>query len=124
MINTLDAEATALLAETCKKPPPLPAYPLPPAFDQSCRKCDVKMERTEMPVWTRHRPFAIFQCPDCDAQLFLFRVPTATLLVWRSTIPSGSSIVFSDFIDQKIEEHERKRQIRIQREQAVTKTAV
>ena len=93
--------------------------PLPPLFDDTCKKCDATMERMPALCWTRHKPFAVFQCPDCKARLFLFDAPTRPLLVWSSSISSGSSINFSDFVDHLIKEREHKREVRAAREQAV-----
>ena len=91
--------------------------PLPPLFDDACKKCDVIMERMPNLCWTRRKPFATFQCPDCKGRLFLFDGPVTPLMVWGSSIPSASNILFSDFIDSLIKEREHKREVRAFREQ-------
>lgn len=78
------------------------------------------MERMPVLCWTRQRPFAIFQCPACKKRLLLFEAPITPLLVWSDSY--SGCIDFSGFIDRLIEERERKREIRILREQGVLAT--
>jgi hypothetical protein len=91
---------------------PVPAVPLPPAFDAACKRCGEQMERMPVICRTRQRPFAIFQCqsPGCKVQLLLFDAPTSPLLIWSDSF--NYAVKFSEMIDDRIADRERKRELR------------
>lgn len=91
---------------------PLVAQPtgvLPAAFEAV--HCNKPMEPMPLGASTRRRPFAVFQCVGCKAQLMLFEAPRAPLIIWSGEFrQSGgySQFDFSELVDRAIEERERR----------------
>jgi hypothetical protein len=84
---------------------------LPVAFDDFCKSCGTQMERMHCHYHTRQKPFATFQCPNCEIRLFLIEAPITPLLVWSNQTRIRCTR-FSEYIDEVLAHREQAREIR------------
>lgn len=92
---------------------PEPEQPLPPAFDDTCRKCSTRMEPIHPVYRTRRRPYATFQCTNdrCLERLLVFDAVRAPFMIWSSKFYQW--LRFSELTDEAVEQRERQHAARV-----------
>ena len=104
--TSLFAEDRRPLEEIFPHRDPAPDLPLPPAFDDTCRRCTARMARMDPVYFVRRKPYATFQCTNdrCMERLFIFDAPRAPFIIWSSSCRHW--IDFSRQLDEAIEQRE------------------